>query len=228
MWEYQIRTVYIYKLLNNYFSFERFLVRYEMEMNTVDLEAICRRFDINKNQVITHNQIRTIVATEPQINTQYTNNKHYSRGTMSSPRRKRMEESKPIESQFRQIYYSPNKSKVGREYQTLYPNNFIYISPKNNTDQVLGSLSPKREEHHDVKKTIEIIEKMSPKKKTKDNQKEYTALDENLKRGEEDNFLKFLTELIKLENNIERTKCDLAIKSDFNLYNRALWMCLRI
>jgi len=194
-------------------SFERFLVKYEMELNKNDLEAICRRFDINKNQVITLKQVRTLVSTEPLFST--LNPKNYSRGTMSSPRKKKLEEKKPFETQFRQLYHSPNKSKVGREYKEIYPTNYIYISPKTNTD-IIGGLSPKRESHQ-FKKTVEIVERLSPKKKTKDNQKEYDELEDNLQHGEEEHFLNFLTDLIRCENGIERTKCDLAIKSDFNL-----------
>lgn len=185
------------------------MVKYELEPHISDLEAICRRFDINKNQMITLKQVRTIVATDPF---RLTSNKAFNnnRLTMSSPRRKKIEESKPKDSGFRQLYYSPNRTKVGKEYKTIYPSSYIYSSPKSNTD-IIGSLSPIRETHHIVKKSL------SPKKKNKNHDKEFLEFNENTKKREENNFLNFLSDLISHENIIEKLKCDLSLRSDFNL-----------
>jgi hypothetical protein len=122
---------------------------------------------------------------------------------MSSPRRKKVENPTESSSHFRPTNYMSPTRKVDSSY--AYPTSNIYHSPKRERDQVAAHLSPSRYS----KPSYQKLEKRTSPYKTSSE-----TIHDNY---EEHNFQAFLTDIIMWENEVERLKCDLALRSDFNL-----------
>jgi len=93
--------------------------------------------------------------------------------------------------------YSPKKGG------NLYPTSNIYVSPKK--ELVNAHLSPSR---YSKPLTYELEKRTSPYKTQSE------TIHDNY---EEHNFKAFLKDIMMWENEVERLKCDLALRSDFNL-----------
>jgi len=125
---------------------------------------------------------------------------YYNR-CMSDPRNKKVESTTTSYSSFRPTnLYSPKK---GGESKYSYPTSNIYHSPKKAL--VNAHLSPSR---YSKPSSYELEKRTSP----------YKTQGETIHDNyEEHNFKAFLKDLIMWENEVERLKCDLALRPDFNL-----------
>jgi len=125
---------------------------------------------------------------------------------MSSPRRRQVENITTTSSLFRpsNLYSDTRKDDTDR-YN--YPTSNIYHSPKKDISIVTAHLSPSRY----LKPSIEILEL------GRSGFKQTLTSDVIYNNYEEHNFQAFLRDIMQWENEIERLKCDLALRSDFNL-----------
>ena len=159
-----------------------------------DLDAIMRRFDINRDRRVTIRELRTICNNRDSRDTKtngFSSLNNSVNRAMSSPRRKKEE---PIKT-----YYSPSRYHLA-SYRSIYPSTNIYSSPLRNNNKS-PYRSPVRSKFAQLEEKVKCL---SPSKG------HYVSF-------EEENFQTFLQELNILENEIERVKCDLALRSDFNL-----------
>jgi hypothetical protein len=120
---------------------------------------------------------------------------------MSSPRSKKVEYSSASSSLFRPNYLSPSRKVDYYNYSTSN----LYHSPKRERDLVTAHLSPSKYS----KPSLDVLEKRKSPYKTSSE-----TIHDNY---EEHNFLAFIKDIIMWENEVERLKCDLALRSDFNL-----------
>jgi len=130
----------------------------------------------------------------------------------------------PYRSPVRTARLSPTRFSPLRMTQSLNESRF---SPSRMTQSMSESsrvnLSPKRV-NPVVQKSLEVIERLSPSRvNLHKSPTRYSSPLRNTRDSysfttlEEESFQAFLKEIILLENEIERVKCDLALRSDFNL-----------
>lgn len=193
------------------------MVRNNVNVSTSDLDAIVRRLDINKDRRITVRELRTLCNNSASVSSSVSSTA-YSRA-MSSPRKRKVEVPSYTSSQFRPTtHYSPTRKAEQDRY--LYPTSNIYHSPKRERDVVTTHLSPSRYKERDMVTTY-----LSPSRYNKPsleilgvrNSPYKTSSERMHDNYEEHNFQAFLKDVVMWENEVERLKCDLALRSDFNL-----------
>jgi hypothetical protein len=225
-----------------FFSFRKYLVRSNMNMMNGDLEAIVRRFDINRDRRITIRELKTICYSSNQMssnsNMDYNNNSlsYNNNNSMSSPRRRLMENNTESSSQYRNNnYYSPirnndfnqnsynntsnNYHSPKRDMMNLSPNRYN----KQGMDMMGNRNSPMRNNQmrNSPMRNSPMRNSGMRNSPMRNNQMRNSP---NRSKGEymqdnyeEANFQSFLQDIIMWENEVERLKCDLALRSDFNL-----------
>ncbi len=121
---------------------------------------------------------------------------------MSSPRTKKVVENTTTASS----YFRPSSPtrKIDLDKYS-YPTSNIYHSPRRERDLVIAHLSPSRYKKPSLDK---LEQRKSP----------YKSQSETIQDNyEEHNFQAFLKDVMMWENEVERLKCDLALRADFNL-----------
>lgn len=161
--------------------------------------------DINRDRKISIRECRTL-CNNTTLQTS-SSSSYYNRLSSSDPRNRKVENvgSSSSQSRFYQptSNYSPSKKVDYSKYS--YPTSNIYHSPKRERDLVTAHLSPSRYS----KPSYDTLERRKSPYKTSSE-----TIHDNY---EEHNFQAFLKDIIMWENEVERLKCDLALRSDFNL-----------
>ena len=154
--------------------------------------------DINRDRKISIREVRTMCNNTTLLST--SSSSYYNRLSNSDPRKNKVEYQTVTSSKFR-----PSSPRKDYSSKYSYPTSNVYHSPKRERDLVTAHLSPSRYS----KPSYDQLEKRKSPYKTQSE-----TIHDNY---EEHNFQAFLKDVIMWENEIERIKCDLALRSDFNL-----------
>ena len=169
-----------------------FLFKNGIELLESEYQAIFKRLDIDKDGKITFREFKSIFALNSTSTSIYLNNSSNLTQTLSSTRRDILAASN---NNFNQsIRESPNVNKTA------------YLSPLRRSNELNLSLS--RSNNRDLNRSYnnELF---------KTNLRD--SLSNKFNTYEEELFLEYLKDTLQNEREIERLKCDLTLKSDFNL-----------
>jgi Ca2+-binding EF-hand superfamily protein len=174
------------------------MIRNGCEVYESDLKAIFKRLDINKDGRVSYSEFRQLFnQSENRLGSSST--KFYESNLRTSP----------IRSLSPQRNLSPLRTQ-----NPLRSTNYSFrpLSPIRTT----GYTSPVRTsgKYYSPRRLYSPVKRQSPLRTTDSFAKSY---DRSFNYKVDDQFVDYARELIRIENDLDRTKTDLALRSDFNI-----------
>lgn len=185
-----------------------------------EVKATFRRLDVDKDARVTFSELKRLFNLNSGV-TSKTNSFSKSSSTFHDSKGSRGFSDSPLKSSLRSPIRSALRSPIRSPVRTttnrfFSPNNTNkYTSPlRERTLNVLEMTNQRL--NKSLRRSPELLRNSSALVNSSRNGFKSTSQLNNYVTFEEENFISYFKDLLDMENEIEKAKCDLVIKSDFN------------
>jgi Ca2+-binding EF-hand superfamily protein len=195
-----------------------------------DIRAIVKRLDIDGDTQISFSEFKRVFTFPVSVNNlskeKFFNqsSSNFGRSTFYESRSPKRGFESPLRSSYNTSFspkrtFSPNRTSYPRRY--LSPDRSANLS-KTLKDRSVERVNLNRSIDRDYSRTTDLTKSnLTVFNSSSDRFKPSTSLLSNSSYNylslEEENFLSYIREIIEVENDIERAKIELALRSDFNV-----------